>query len=84
MNRATISGTTARHLTKVKVMHNIPTELEALIDSGADENVMDWDLAEKLGLKSELVNRTIKARSLNGKDLFHHHPHHWTFSNAHK
>ena len=34
-------------------MHNIPTELEALIDSGADENLMDWGLAEKLGLKLE-------------------------------
>ena len=70
MNQATISDPTARQLTKVKVMHSIPTELEALKDSGADENLMDWGLAEKLGLISELVNRTIKARSLNGKDLF--------------
>ena len=31
---------------------------------------MDWGLAEKLGLKSEPLAKPIRARSLNGKELF--------------
>ena len=31
---------------------------------------MDWRLAKKLGLKTELLERTISAKGLNEKDLF--------------
>lgn len=34
------------------------------------ENLMDWDQAEKLGLKSKFIDRSIKARLLNGTELF--------------
>ena len=47
------SGPVSRTLTKVKVTHHTVTNLEALIDSGADESLMDWGLAEGLGIKSE-------------------------------
>uniref|UniRef100_A0A671YIT6 Gypsy retrotransposon integrase-like protein 1 n=1 Tax=Sparus aurata TaxID=8175 RepID=A0A671YIT6_SPAAU len=59
-----------RTLTKVQVKHHTDTELEALIDSGADESLMDWGLARKLGLDVELLERPVRARSLNGLELF--------------
>ena len=31
---------------------------------------MDWGLAKRLGLKTELLERTIKAKDLNENDLF--------------
>ena len=55
VSQFTASGSALRTLTKVKVMHHTTTELKALIDSGADESLMNWDLAEELGLKSELL-----------------------------
>ena len=66
VSQAIVSGPVLRIFTKVKVTHHTATELDAVIDSGADENLMDWDQAVNLGLKSELVNRPIKARLLNG------------------
>uniref|UniRef100_A0A671VHH1 Uncharacterized protein n=2 Tax=Sparus aurata TaxID=8175 RepID=A0A671VHH1_SPAAU len=59
-----------RTLTKITLTHHTATDLEALIDSGADESLMDWGLARKLGLKSEPLAKPIRARSLNGKELF--------------
>lgn len=50
--------------------HRSLPDLEALIDSGADESLMDWSLARRLGLKSEPLAKPIRARSLNGKELF--------------
>ena len=41
-----------------------------LIDSGADASFMDWGLAKRLELKTELLEKTIKAKDLNGNDLF--------------
>ena len=64
------SSLTARTLTKVQVKHHTDTDLEALIDSGADESLMDWGLARKLGLNIELLERPVRASSLNGMDLF--------------
>ena len=69
VSHATVYGPPSRTLTKVQVTHHTTTELEALIDSGADESLMD--LAEKLGLESELLVKPIKARSFNGKDHTH-------------
>ena len=56
-------------LTRITVIHHTATDLEALIDSGEDESLMDWGLARKLGLKPEPLAKPIRARSLNGKDL---------------
>ena len=41
-----------------------------LIDSGADEGLMDWSLANKLQIDSEPLARPIRARFLNGKEIF--------------
>ena len=59
-----------RTLTKITIIHHMATDLEPLIDSRADESLMDWDLARKLGLKSEPLAKPIRARSLKGKELF--------------
>ncbi|KAF0042486.1 hypothetical protein F2P81_006018 [Scophthalmus maximus] len=63
----TASGPDSCTLTTVKVKHHTTTELKALIDSGADESLMDWGLAEEFGLKTELLAKPIKAKALNGK-----------------
>ena len=44
--------------------------MEVLIDSGADESLMDWNLARKLHIDSEPLARPIRARSLKGTDIF--------------
>ena len=64
------SGTTSRTLTTVQVVHHTTTELKALIDSGADERLMDWELVEQLGLDTELLAKPIRAKALNGQELF--------------
>ncbi|XP_077378012.1 uncharacterized protein LOC144019084 [Festucalex cinctus] len=46
------------------------TDLPALIDSGADENLMDWGLVKKLQANTEPLTTNMRARALNGKDLF--------------
>lgn len=61
----------SRSLTNVMVIHHaVPTEIRAFIDSGADESFMDWGLAKRLGLRTERLERTIKAQDLNGNYLF--------------
>ena len=55
----------SRTLTKVKL--NSAYDLEALIDSGADESLMDWGLARRLGIESKPLAKPIQAKSLNGK-----------------
>lgn len=69
MSQVAAAGPVSRTLTKVKVTNHSVTNLDALIDSGADESLMDWGLAEELGTKSEPLAMPIRARSLNGKDL---------------
>lgn len=44
--------------------------LGTLIDSGADESLMDWALAVKLNLKTELLSQPIEASALDGSLLF--------------
>lgn len=63
-------GSASRTLTAVKVMHHTTTGLEALLDSGADASLLDWGLAERLGIKSELLVKPIQAKALNGAELF--------------
>lgn len=59
-------GPVPRNLMQVKVIHHaITTELKMIIDSGADESLMDWGLAE-----TEPLIKPIKARALNGTELF--------------
>ena len=36
--------------------------MDVLIDSGADENLMDWNLAKKLHIDCEPLARPIRAR----------------------
>ena len=67
------SETGSRILTNVRVCHHTVTELQALIDSGADANMMNWSLADKLGLKSKLLEKPITAKALNGEELFSSH-----------
>ena len=69
--QSTTSGSAPRNLTSVKVTHNTTViELDVLIDSGADESLMDWEIAQKLGLKTKVLSRPIKASALNGTALF--------------
>lgn len=60
-----VSKPVPRTLTKIKL--NSVYDIEALIDSGADESLMDWGLARKLGIESEPLVKSIRAKSLNGK-----------------
>ena len=62
---------TTRMLTSIQVKHHTRTiTIEALIDSGADESLMDEGLAKRLGLAIKKLERPVKATSLNGKELF--------------
>jgi len=50
---ATTPSSSARGLTPIQVKHNtVNISAEALIDSGADESLLDWGLAHRLGLKA--------------------------------
>jgi len=70
-NRSTASGSSARVLTSIKVKHNTTAiALDILIDSGADERLMDWGLSKRLGLKIKTFAQPIKASALNGNALF--------------
>ena len=63
-----VAKTAVRALTQVKL--NSQFELDVLIDSGADESLMDWNLAKKLNIDCEPLTNPIRARSLNGADIF--------------
>lgn len=65
MSQIQVSKPVPRTLTKIKL--NSVYDIEALIDSGADESLMDWGLARKLGIESEPLVKSIRAKSLNGK-----------------
>ena len=65
VSQSQASKSTIRNLTKVKL--NTTHAIEALIDSGADESLMDWGLAHKLNIESQPLANPIRARSLNGK-----------------
>ena len=63
-----VSKTKFRTLTPVIL--NSLHEMKVMIDSGADESLMDWALAHKLQLASEPLITPIRARSLNSKEIF--------------
>ena len=44
--------------------------MDALIDSGTDETLLDGGLAKRLGLEAKAFETPIKASSLNGHELF--------------
>ena len=57
-NRTLASGSSARDLTTNQVKHNTTAiTLDVLIDFGADESLMDWGLAKKLGLKTKTLSQ---------------------------
>ena len=56
-------------------MHHTISNLDAPIDSGADESLMDWGLAEELGIKSELVANPLKASIAKWERTIFHHTH---------
>ena len=71
VSNSQISRPASRSLTNIKIIcHAVATEIRVLIDSGADASFMDWGLAKRLELKTELLEKTIKAKDLNGNDLF--------------
>ena len=58
-------------LTDIQVKHHaITVSLGGLIDSGADESFMDWSLAHKLGVKTELLPQPLEASALDGSFIF--------------
>uniref|UniRef100_A0A3B4U1I2 ribonuclease H n=1 Tax=Seriola dumerili TaxID=41447 RepID=A0A3B4U1I2_SERDU len=70
-SQSTVSGPVSRNLTSIKVTHNTTViELNVLIDSGADESLMDWGIAKRLGLKTKTLSQPIQASALNGTALF--------------
>lgn len=50
--------------------HGTTTDLRALRYSEANESLMDWGMAAKIGLKTEPLTQPIKASVLNGHELF--------------
>ena len=63
------ASSTSRRLTTIQVKHHSITR-NALIDSGADESLMDWGLAQRLALETRALVTPITASSLNGRELF--------------
>jgi len=58
----------------IKVTHNTTAiELDVLIESGADESLMDWGIAKR-GLKTKTFSQPIKASAL--KCTVHHYTSH--------
>ena len=63
-----VSKTNFHTLTQVTL--NSLHVMEVMIDSGADESLMDWGLANKSQIDSDPLARPIRAHSLNGKEIF--------------
>ena len=52
----TAPSSSARMLTPIQVKHNtVNISMKALIDYGADESLLDWGLAQRLGLKTQIL-----------------------------
>ena len=49
------------------IVNNQEHTLEALIDSGADESLIDWELAKLLNLKTIPLAHPINASALDGR-----------------
>lgn len=62
---------TPRRLTTVVMRHHSKDiELGVLIDSGADESFIDWDLVRSLGIRVIPLKKPVKASALNENSLF--------------
>lgn len=62
---------TSRSLTNIQVKHHdISVSLGVLIDSGADESLMDWGFAQRIGIKTELLSQPLEASALDGTLIF--------------
>lgn len=58
VSQFTASAPAPRCLTPVKIIHHATTtDLRAIIDSGADESLMDLGLAEEMGLQTEPLSK---------------------------
>lgn len=55
--------------TQISLGNKVLTQ-EVMIDSGADESLMDWGLAKKLNIKTDLLSQPLEASALDGKLLF--------------
>jgi len=61
----------SRPLSHVTIdMHGLTEVICALIDSGADESLMDWGLAKQWGLQCTPLTQPLTARPLDGDHLF--------------
>ena len=71
MSRISSSDFPSRTLTRiqVKISDNVFT-YGALIDSGADESLMDWGLANKMNIKTKPLPQPLEASALDGRLLF--------------
>ena len=70
MSSITDSASSTRHTLSGELL--FPTgshPVTALIDSGADESIMDWSLALRLGLHPEKLPSPMSARALDGHVL---------------
>ena len=71
VSRFSSTKSSPRALTGIKVKHHDTTVcLGVLIDSGADESLMDWDFVSKLNLKTEQLSQPIEASALDGSVIF--------------
>lgn len=67
VSRFASSGSLSRSLTKIQVsQHDTTVSMGVLVDSGADESVMDWGFADKMDIKTQ----PLKASALDGSFIF--------------
>ena len=65
------SAVPPRLLTQVKLTVNNQTVIQGvLVDSGADESLMDWNLARQHGVKTVPLTQPVNASALDGRLLF--------------
>lgn len=70
-NRFASSGSSSRSLMKIQVSHHDTTvSMGVLVDSGADESLMDWGFANQMGVRSAPLNQPLKASALDGSFIF--------------
>lgn len=71
MSRSDMGQNPPRALTKVTLLlNNRLVELEALIDSEADDNFMDWQVARDNQVGLRKLDQPRQASALNGRFIF--------------
>lgn len=70
MSRVTSFDSPVRKLMQVQIKLGDKTMTQdALVDSGADESLLDWELAKSLNLKVVLLDQPLEASALDGRLL---------------